>query len=182
MTAKIDLRILGASALLVQTDYDRATKDGDVLETAELAGATKQHLLELAGRDSELARKHHLYIDPVPEGLAFLPRTPRWNPLPDVDAELTHFRVHVLDVLDVVVSKLKRWWATDRQDIDAMVQRGLVDHAKLVDRFRSAADRLADGAEARCLPDCLENLHTVERDMLVVDETPIELSSWVYED
>lgn len=33
---KVTLRIVGSSALFLQTDYRRGTKDSDVLETAEL--------------------------------------------------------------------------------------------------------------------------------------------------
>jgi hypothetical protein len=44
------------------------------------------------------------------------------------DRELAHFRIEVLDVVDVVVSKLKRFHANDLRDIEAMVDRDLVPH------------------------------------------------------
>jgi hypothetical protein len=37
----IELDIIGASALALQTGYDRGTKDSDVLESANLSGATR---------------------------------------------------------------------------------------------------------------------------------------------
>ena len=35
-SAKVRLRVIGSSALMLQTDYARGTKDSDVLETADL--------------------------------------------------------------------------------------------------------------------------------------------------
>jgi hypothetical protein len=49
-TEKIALRVLSSMALMAQTDYERGTNDGDILETASIAGPTKDLLLELAGR------------------------------------------------------------------------------------------------------------------------------------
>ena len=45
--SKITLRLIGATALMLQTDYDRGTKDSDVLETANIT-AIKSRLLALA--------------------------------------------------------------------------------------------------------------------------------------
>jgi hypothetical protein len=85
----------------------------------------------------------------------------------------------VLDVVDVVVSKLKRFNANDQSDIDAMIERGLVPHDRLIDRFRAAVDEFMGDARAEDLPKYVANLHRVERDMLVVPETEIELPSWI---
>ena len=43
------LRIIGCGSLLLQTDYQRGTKDSDVLEAADLDAATKRGLLAIAG-------------------------------------------------------------------------------------------------------------------------------------
>ena len=78
-----------------------------------------------------------------------------------------------------MVSKLKRFHADDRSDVDAMVARGLVPHDALLDRFRSAADAWAHCAHASDLPRYLDHLHEVERDMLGVDETEIDMPAWI---
>lgn len=57
---KIRLRIIGSAALMLQTDYERGTKDSDVLETAELVAETKDRLLQLAGIDTDLHARHRL--------------------------------------------------------------------------------------------------------------------------
>jgi hypothetical protein len=92
---------------------------------------------------------------------------------------LRHFDVHVLDIVDVVVSKLIRFHADDQSDIQAMIDAGRVLPDRLIDRFRAAADFLLGDARERDLPACVENLHRVERDMLGVPETPIELPGWL---
>jgi hypothetical protein len=173
------LMVLGAGALMMQVDYERPTKDGDILETQALPRATQQALLALAGRMSALHTRRGLYLEIVPNGLPFLPQQPRWNPLPELNAKLTHFELSVLDVVDVVVSKLARFDANDVSDIDAMIGRGLVPHDQLLQRFNAALDFVQD-AQTEKFGSYATNLNTVERDMLNVDESEIELPSWIH--
>ncbi len=53
---RVSLRIIGSSALMLQTGYERGTKDSDVLETAGLTQDIKAQLLAIAGQDTALAR------------------------------------------------------------------------------------------------------------------------------
>lgn len=122
-TGRIRPPIIGAGAPLLQTSYQRLTKDSDVLQTAEIGDAVR----------------------------------------------------HRLEVVDVVVSKLKRFHANDRYDIAAMVDCELVPHALLLERFRSAVDAFSLDARAAELPQCVANLHLVERDFFGTDESEIEL-------
>lgn len=176
---KIRLAIIGSSALMLQTRYERGTKDSDVFETVDLAPATKAALLRVAGKDTELHRRWRLYIDIVGNGIPFLPHGPLWHPVAAVNGKLRRIELVALDVVDVVVSKLKRFHANDQADVDAMIARGLVPHARLVARFRSAVDDFIGDARAAELPGYIANLHRVERDMLGVGETEIELPSWI---
>ncbi len=169
------LRIIGSTALMLQTDWERGTKDSDLLETLELDEQIKSRLLELAGPDSTLARRWRMYLDVVSNGVPFLPQVPNWHAI-DLEVELD---LHVLDVVDVVVSKLKRFSAADVGDIDAMVQKGLVPHHLLIQRFEDAADFWSTDARARDLGRYVSHLNTVERDMLLVEPTLIDLPSWV---
>ncbi len=176
---KIPLRILGCAALSLQTDYERGTKDGDVLETDAVTPAVQQQLLGLAGPGTRLSVRHRLHIDIVHRGLAFLPHVPAWRPCVALNRELTHFEIELLDVVDVVVSKLKRFHANDVGDIRAMVDRGLVEHPRLIERFRSAVDVFSGDARASDLPRYVENLHRIERDDFDVPESDIELPEWI---
>jgi hypothetical protein len=178
-TSPIPLRLIGSSALMLQESrYQRGTKDSDIWETEELTPAIREALLRLAGRNSTLHRRHHMYLEVVPAGLPFFPQNPVWHRVP-MTPPLRHLDVHVLDIVDVVVSKLIRFHADDQSDIQAMIDAGRVLPDRLVDRFRAAADFLLGDARERELPACVENLHRVERDMLGVAESLIDLPGWL---
>jgi len=172
----ITLSIIGSTALMLQTDYRRGTKDSDVIRTAALPPAVETALLGIAGKGSRLEKKHRFYIDVVPPGLPFLAQRPRWHRLDGENHPLDHFLIDVLDVVDVVVSKLKRFTPNDRSDIDAMIVRSHVSHDAFVERFRRAVE-CHFGDEA--LPRYRSNFHAIERDSFNCDETPIELPDWM---
>lgn len=173
---RIKLQVFGCSALLLQTSYQRLTKDSDVLETSDHTAEVKAQLERLAGRGTKLHALHRLYIEIVPNGIPFLPHVPKWHAL---GIALQSFDVSVLDVTDVVVSKLARFNADDRSDIDAMIEGGHVTHEHYVRRFRDAVDERSTDARADQLPLFVERFHTVERDMFGVEETEIPLASWI---
>ena len=176
--SRIRLNVIGSAALMLQTSLTRGTKDSDVLE-AQLTSEVQAALRALAGPETRLAKRHSMFIDIVRDGVPFLRQTPSWKSLPELNASLTHFEVNVLEVVDVVVSKLKPFRASDRGDIDEMVQLGLVPHDRLIERFEAAVDWFSGDARAEDLPRFVRNLHFVETNSLFVDETNIELPSWV---
>lgn len=175
---KINLDIIGAAALRLQAPLTRGTKDSDVLETTQLTGEVRDALLALAGQGSTLHAKHRMYIEIVSQGLPFLPQAPSWHELPALNARLHKFHVRVLDVVDVVLSKLKRFSANDRSDIDEMIEANLVPHAQLKERFALAFDWFQYGARATDLPHYVENLNAVERDSFGVTESIFDLPDW----
>lgn len=174
--APIPLHLIGSTALMLQARYSRGTKDSDLLETLTLTPEVQKQLMTIGGPGSELRRRHGLYLQIVSSAVPFLPQVPRWIPL---GPSMSNFRLQVLSVVDVVVSKLYRMNASDTEDIEAMVDLGCVPHEQLLERFRSAADMLAGDARGYKLPEIVENLHRVERDMIGVEETEIELPSWI---
>lgn len=176
---KVVLRIIGSSALMLQTGYERGTKDSDVLETVSLTDELKRRLLSLAGKDTALHQRHNLYVDIVSQAIPFLPQVPLFHPLAELNEQLRHFTVEVLDVVDVVVSKLKRFHANDASDIRAMVDLSRVEHRVLLERFRSAVDVFSGDARAEDLPRYVKQLNRVERDYLLVPESKIDLPAWI---
>lgn len=176
---KIRLRIIGSAALLLQSDYARGTKDSDVLESLDLSEETQARLKELAGPHSAIYNRRRLYIDIVRNGIPFLPQAPVWHPLAPLNASLSHFELEVLDIVDVVVSKLKRFNRDDVNDVSAMVQKGLVPHGTLVERFRAAVDVFSCDARADELPRYVRNLNRLERDGYGATATLIELPEWI---
>lgn len=176
---KICLRIIGSTALMLQVEYERGTKDGDVLEADALTPDIRERLLALAGPGTDLAKRHRLYVDIVPRALPFLPRPPRFLAAEDLNRELVRLEVEVLDLVDVVVSKLKRWNGNDRSDIQAMVDLDLVDHGALVARFQAAMEGYDMDARAEELPRYIERLHRIERELLGRPESAIHLPNWM---
>lgn len=173
----IRIRIIGSAALMLQTDYERGTKDGDILEAAEITPAVREQLLSLAGPKTTLHEKYRMYVDVVLEAILFWPQGPVFHPVPNLP--LNNFAVEVLDLTDVIVSKLKRLNQNDIDDIKAMAGRKLLDHKKLVSRFESAVDRFSTDARADDLWKYIKNLNRIERDVLGVSESKIELPDWM---
>lgn len=176
---KIALRVIGSGALLLQTDYQRGTKDGDVLESLALTPDIKERLRTLAGKNTDLHKRTRLYLDIVVSGLPFLPHGPKFHPQKALNADLRHFEIATLDVVDVVVSKLKRFNSDDAGDVAAMVDKGLVPHERLRARFLAAVERFSMDARADDLPRIIKTLHKVERDLFRVPESPIDLPDWM---
>jgi hypothetical protein len=158
---------------MLQTSYDRGTKDGDVLESKDGPAAIKEQLIALAGKNTDIHRQFRVHIDVVLRALLFLPQQPLFHPRPDLP--LKNFRIEVLDIVDITVSKLIRYSNEDANDIRAMADMKLLDHARLVARFNAAAERFSLDARAPDVPDFLKNLHTVERDILALPPSHIEL-------
>lgn len=61
-----------------------------------------------------------------------------------------------------------------------MIKLGLVDHAELVDRFQSAFVEFSHDSRAADLERYVANFHRVERDLLGVSETDLDLSTLRY--
>lgn len=179
LTERLTLHVIGSTALMLQVDYQRGTKDSDILEMTALDPVIRRALLDVAGPGTALHVRHRLYLDIVANGVPFVPHAPRWHRAAALSRTLQHLDLEVLDVVDVVVSKLKPFRPQDREDIAAMVDRRFIEHAALVERFRAMIDRFAYDARADELPRCVANLHRVERDLFGLPPTEIELPSWI---
>lgn len=174
MLGKTTLRIIGASALALQTGYDRGSQDADVLDSAEIPPESRDSLLALAGEKTALAKRMCLYIQFVPPGLPFLPQKPLFHEVPSL-ARLRQLDVRVLDAVDVVVSKLKPFRPRDIVDIRAMADAGKLDPAYLLTRLHAAIDWYGLDARAeKDLPRIIKNFHQVQRDILAVPETEFD--------
>ncbi len=171
------LQVIGSAALFLQCDYERGTKDSDILEIEEIPEG--KELLELAGEGTAFAAKHRMYLQSVRKGFPFLPPQPVFHSLDSFNACLKNFKITALDIVDLVVSKLMPFRAQDQDDIQAVVKLGLVDPEKLLERFLLAKEQWLMDARARDLPGCVENLNTVQRDYLLVSETTIDLPAYI---
>ena len=68
---RIALRVIGSTALMLQTSYDRGTKDSDFLETDELTDRITARLIEIGGPGTEIHKRRGLYVDIVRRGVPF---------------------------------------------------------------------------------------------------------------
>ena len=174
---RVELHIIGSTALFLQSSYTRGTKDCDAVETYTFDATVKAELLTLGGKDKAIAQHHGIYLDFIKEVKVFLPDDPCWTPY----LTLNSLDLYTLDPTDVVVAKLIRLHRDDRRDIEAMVSRGLVNHARLVERFESAALRYGRSGQGDMIKRAIDNFHSVERDIFVVDESEIEIPDWMLE-
>lgn len=178
---KVGLRILGSVALMIQADYIRGTKDGDVLESAPIHRTVKGELLNLGGKGTALANRHGIYLDIVPSGILFMANAVAYHPLLDLSSTLACFEVEVMDITDACVTKLKRFNGNDQADLAAMVQLQKLDHDQFLNRFLSAIDHCRGQAFADDYPRIVERFHQVERDIFLMPETPVDLRANPYE-
>lgn len=175
---RVTLRVIGSVALMLQVPFVRPTKDSDVLEVASLSEDARHRLRTLGGEKTPLAERHRIYLDIVPAALPFLPKPPVFHRSEELSAKLQHFEVEVLDVIDVVVSKLKRFSVNDQGDIEEMANLGAVDPTLFLERFKNALDANSMSAVADDYPMIVDNFHAVQRDWLFVDESDVELPNW----
>ena len=172
---RVHLHIVGSTALFLQTPYQRGTKDSDAVLTRTFDVAVRDALLALAGKGTRIAQRHGIYLEFVGEGILLLPDDPCWTPC----LSLTSLEVSALAPTDVVVAKLIRLHGDDLQDIEAMVDLGLVTHERLVERFQNAIIRHGTYGRSDKLRPAIRNLHRVERDIFQVYESEIEIPEWM---
>ena len=131
ISESVDIHCLGAFVLMVLWDLPRPTGDIDVVEVAPKA--VTRELLKLGGEGSDLSRKyslqiHHVRIAEYPENYAAR--------LTDITPpEFYRLRIMAFDAVDVVLAKLARNNARDRQDVAFLAQRGAIARKELQERF-----------------------------------------------
>lgn len=180
--APITLRLLGSTALILQTSFQRGTKDGDILETDEITVEIESALIAVAGKDSDIHRRNGMYLEFLRDAFPLLPLDPLWHPVVTSSPDYLHFRLEVLDVVDVVIAKLARFHKTDRDDIAAMAALELIEPQRFTERFRSAVQRWWHDSRADDLPQIVRNFHQVQYDELFVGPSRVELPPWVEDD
>lgn len=180
--APVTLRLLGSTALILQTNFQRGTKDGDILETDQITVEIESALLGFAGKGTSIHRRHRMYLEFLGAAFPFLPLEPLWHGVVPSGMDYRHFRLEVLDVVDVVIAKLARFHKTDRDDIAAMAERDLIEPGRFADRFQSAVQGWWHDARADDLPKIVRNFHQVQSDELFVWPSRVELPAWVDDD
>jgi hypothetical protein len=130
-----DMYHLGRSALVLHFGFGFSTNDIDVVGLQESALEAKA--IELLGKDTLKARALGLYLDLVPRGL---PPVPAWFKTRSemIPGPWKTLRLWKLEIHDLAVTKLKSFRAKDREDLQEMCDRGLLQAEKLRQSFDMA--------------------------------------------
>jgi hypothetical protein len=149
-----DMYHLGRSALVIHYGFRLSTNDIDIvwMRNSDL----EQKAIELLGKGSALAKSLGLYLDPVPVGV---PPLPHWFRKRCVEqpGNWKVLRLWKLEVHDLAVTKLKSFRPKDRQDLQALCDRGLLDVGKLRESLDAAfpfrSPKPEDATDDRDTPD-----------------------------
>jgi hypothetical protein len=132
---RLDLYLIGRSALIVRYGLNLATKDVDVVHFhgCEL----ERRAVELFGKGTIRAERLGFYLEPVPEGLPPIPGGYRRRSQ-DVPGPWQVLRPKQPEPHDLVVTKLKRFHPKDRQDIQIICDSGELNGDRLWEALDSA--------------------------------------------
>jgi hypothetical protein len=131
----IQLHVLGRAALILGYAAALMTKDVDIVH---VEGSRLQEIAMAAfGRDSPGARLHGFYLESVSSGLPPLPSGYRARCI-DIPGAWVVIRPKRLEANDLAVTKLKRFHARDRQDIQILCDTALLDPQTLRERLEEA--------------------------------------------
>lgn len=130
---RLDLYLIGRSALILRYGLNIGTKDVDIVQVDGLSLQVKA--VELFGKSTGNAERWGFYLEPVPQGLPPIPGTycHRSEPMP---GDWRVLRPMQPDPHDLAVTKLKRFHAKDREDLQILCDSGELD----ADRLRKGLD------------------------------------------
>lgn len=166
------LYLSGGAAVVLGYGGIEQTKDVDAVGTRE---PFHEILLTKAGRKSKLHSEMNLFFEVVPP---IYPWAPGWRDrsIP-AEASLEHIQLRLLEVHDLIISKLLRLHAKDRSDIETLTRHETFSPETLVERYRAAREELkfymADKVEKAD-----KNLNVVLEQIL--GEKPIEFDEVIY--
>ncbi|MBO0859658.1 MAG: hypothetical protein J2P21_14450 [Chloracidobacterium sp.] len=132
LSENVELHCLGGFVVTTLYGLARSTADVDVLPAIKRSALN--HLINLAGRGSELHQKHGIYLDFVT--VATVPE--------DYDQRLTkifpgtfrHLRLLAFDPYDLALAKLERNSQRDRDDVKHLARTIPFDLDELQDRYQ----------------------------------------------
>ena len=107
-----ELHCLGGFVIVGLHDAARVTADVDVIE---VRGSSLAHLARLAGKGSELHRRHQVYLDIVT--VASYPENYEARRVDLFPGEFERLRLKAFEVHDLVLAKLARNIDRDREDV-----------------------------------------------------------------
>jgi hypothetical protein len=131
---RLNLYQIGRMSLVQHFHLPNTTRDFDVLR--EHDSPLLEQALKLFGKDTERARRLGIYLEIVPEGLPPIPAGYRTRCV-DVPGPWSVLRLRRPDPYDLAVTKLKRFAAKDREDIQFLCDHG---HVSDINKLRQVLD------------------------------------------
>jgi len=131
----IDFYLIGRSALIVRYGLQLATKDVDIVH---VHGAELERIaVERFGRGTPNAERLGFYLQPVPQGLPPIPGG-YCHRSEEIPGRWRVLRPRQPEPHDLAVTKLKRFHAKDRQDLQILCDSGQLHADRLRERLESA--------------------------------------------
>lgn len=131
---RFDLYLLGRSALIWSFQAQLSTKDIDFVG---LQAPLEQKATELFGKDSTKAKELEFYLEFVPNGLPPLPGGFEHRSTP-IEGNWKVIRLWALESNDLAVTKTKSFRPQDRQDLQFLCDRGVLQTEKLRESMAKA--------------------------------------------
>lgn len=131
--APTDLHCIGGFVMTLQYGISRATADIDVMEAAPTSSLTE--LQRVAGRDSELDRRIHVYLQVV--RVAMYPQDYESRLVSMWPGRFRRLRLFALEAHDLALTKLERNSEVDRQDVQRLAAGGWINEAMLKERYET---------------------------------------------
>ena len=136
LEGKVTLYVFGGAAAVIAYGSKRGTVDIDgYLDDKRIW----RKLVEWAGEDTALAKKHGIYFQSANTGLMLI-EDPDWKDrsVEMLEHGLKHLRVMALGKEDLILSKLSRYNDRDRQDIQFIAENHKIAPKKLIAYYKSA--------------------------------------------
>jgi hypothetical protein len=132
LSEPVELHCVGGFVLTAVYGILRSTADLDYISAIPIQSSGK--LEQVAGQDSDLAKKHKVYLQRV--GVCDYPDEyeSRLNHLP---LGLKHLTLKTLEPYDLLLSKLTRNSPKDMEDVRALVQKLNLNFDILMERFQT---------------------------------------------
>jgi hypothetical protein len=133
---RLDMYLLGRSALILRYGLSLATKDVDLVTRGDTQKLLER-AFELFGKGTPNAQKWGLYLESVPEGFPPVPGSYRRLSV-ELEGAWKVLRPRQLDPHDLAATKLRRFHAGDREDLRILCDSG--------DLTRAGLERALDSA------------------------------------
>ncbi len=128
---QVELHCLGGFAAVQAYGLQRATSDIDVISVVPFDSSAR--LVELAGKQSPLRRKHAVYLDVVT--VASVPENYLSRLVEIFHGHWGSLRLFVLEAHDLALTKLERNFERDREDVQHLARSGHLNAEILRQRY-----------------------------------------------